>query len=742
MATLQYDISVIGANKLNAALAGIERRVGQHNRRVTGSPSPTAARRGVGAGAEAAHQKRLATIQAGHERRLSQQVLREKLSNENRLHQQKLRNIESEKEREIAAQRRANAAVARSRANTRGVVGGAAVRSVGGIGRGAVMAAGLGGTAIVAAGVQKQINIERQAAALANKAFGTPGETRGRQQIADSLLSQSRSIGSKTGNRAGVVEAIDKFVAISGSLKGGQAMAGFMADISDATGAEMGDVGRTGGQILQNIVATKGRDLSDPEQFQQSMREVEQILASMAGQAKIGSIEFSDLATQMGSVMSATSRFEGDVADLANQMGAIAQLAIAGGASSPEEAMTSIKRFSDDLVQNAARFDKMAADAGVKKSFFTDEGKTKLRDPTQIMMDILRTSKGDLTKVKKVFGIRAMKALEPFQQAYVSAKEKGLSDDEALAQVQGTIDRFKGASVSSGEITQSAAFARGQTGRSFQTAWENMTTEVGEELTPALKDLAPHLVKLGKSAADLAPYLSAFVRTLADNPIAGIGGIIAAKVTADIAQAAIGDAIRRKLLEGFDAPGGGGGVGGDGKGGAGGIGAAVATGAAIAGVATAAQEGAALAGNIAGGENQTGVGDTVASYAANILPIGWAAQAAGDILGGRNAADALLDTGGGKAVRGVGRLLGFDGGITSQDDLARARAGVNQAQAELDALRSGTAPAPKADDGMARASAKQEQAADKLSAAADKLSASSVQRGDKPSGGGSWFPWG
>jgi hypothetical protein len=389
--------------------------------------------------------------------------------------------------------------------------------------------AGMAGAGIIGASVAKQVATERSAAALANKAFRTPGETRSRQQIQRSLLTQAEAVGGRTGNRAGVIEAIDKFVAISGSLRGGQAMAGFMADVSDATGAEMGDVGRTGGQILQNIAATRGLDLSNAKDFEEAMAATRDIMASMAGQAKVGSIEFADLATQMGKVMSSTARFEGDVSDLANQMGAIAQLAIAGGAASPEEAMTSIMRFSDDLIQNAHRFDKLARTAGIESGFFTDEGKTKLRDPTEIMMDMMRVTRGDLTKAKKVFGIRAMKAMEPFQQAFVQAG--GQKDVESgLRALRAQLERFKGAGMTREEIQKSATFSREQRGRKMQIVWEDLMMKMGKEFAPVLDDLLPTLVELGQTFKQLAPYLSGFLKALAKNPLMMGGALLGGRM--------------------------------------------------------------------------------------------------------------------------------------------------------------------------------------------------------------------
>jgi hypothetical protein len=526
VSVLEYDIRVIGARQLDAVFAGIERRAAQHNAtmmrtagggrggpyRTPGAvPSRAAARTETFAQIREEQAARLRAV-----RSLAAQK-RQTLVSE---HRRELRRIEERAAAELRATKQANAARAMSQRNMRGAVGRAALGSTVAVGRTAATVAGIGGAAIVGAGVMKQVNVEKQAAMLANKAFGTTGEMRSREQIRSSLLEQSAQLGARTGDRAGIISAIDKFVAISGSLKGGQHQAQFMADIADATGASMVDVGRTAGQIMQNIVATKGRDVSDPEQFRQTMEEVQSVMAAMAGHAKIGSIEFADLATQMGKVMSATSRFSGTADDLANQMGAISQLAIAGGAASPQEAMTSIMRFSDDLIQNAKRFDKLAKGAGVGQSFFTDEGKTKLRDPTSIMMDILRVTKGDLTKTKKIFGIRAMKAVEPFQQAYVSARETGMTEEQALENVRTTIGRFKGAKMTSFEVEQSAQFTRAQTGRQLQIAWEDLTTTVGQELTPALVELTQALIGQAVTNALTAQIAS----SNAANALGGVAG--------------------------------------------------------------------------------------------------------------------------------------------------------------------------------------------------------------------------
>jgi len=567
---LSYDLSITGVRNVKTALRSIETEMLRHNARVTRSmgvttssrrtsPENEAARiqkaqQAADAKAAAAKQRQIAREEAA-EVRAAQRVAAQKARLEQQLHRQKLADAKREaveKTREekkaLAKQERTRFALARRRlakfkaetlrgnrlamASRSAMLGGAyqgAVAPLASVGRTAKMMVGLGGAAVVGSSVAKQFATERSATMLANKAFGTPGETRDREQIKQSLMAQSEAIGSITGDRAGVIEAMDKFVAISGSLPGAQQLGQFMADISDATGAQMGDVGRTGGQVLQNLMSSRNIDPSDTKAMNEALKDTREIMAAMAGQAKIGSIEFSDLAQNMGSVMSATTRFRGNVADLANEMGAIAQLSIAGGASSPEEAMTALKRFSDDIVRNSERFEKMTKGMGIE-SFFTDKSKTQLRGPTEIITDVMRATKGDLTKVQKIFNIRSMKAFEPFQKAVMEEQKGGKSFEEALSTVQEKIGRFTSSKMTQEEVKTSASFTREQTGRKFAIVWEDLQTKVGKELAPAIDDLIPAFTELASLLKDAAPYLSAFLKALVKNPLMIGGSLVAGRM--------------------------------------------------------------------------------------------------------------------------------------------------------------------------------------------------------------------
>jgi hypothetical protein len=472
-------------------------------------------------------------------------------------------------ERSAAAQARTaeRAAIvqARSMATSRTMVRrsmvGAAGRSVTGavgtLGRYALLSTGLMGGFAAGAAIGHAKRVEQASAELANQAYRA-GSGVSRKEIAERVTRTAQTEGIRTGLGAeGIIEGLRQFVAISGNLPAGLSMAGFMADIADATGASIEDVGRTGGQIMQAMMA---REVPETEALEQTM----EIFRSMAAQAKLGSIEFRDMATQMGSLISSTSRFSGPLDDLAATMGAMAQLAIAGGASSPEEAMTSIKRFSDDLIQNAKRWEKMiASKPGTKgMTFFTDEKKTRLRNPIEIMLDIFKVTGGDLTKVKQLFGIRSMKAIEPFQQAFTAvsgAVEKEGGGEAAVETVRRRLARFRGAKMEAKELRGSAAAARRTTARRIDIATESFKQAVGEKLLPVVAELIPHFEKLIPHLATAAKWLGRFVQELERNPWETIGKLIALKVSASILAAGIGTAVKGAILRSIG-PGMGAGV--------------------------------------------------------------------------------------------------------------------------------------------------------------------------------------
>lgn len=569
MATLKYDFSVVNARVVDRAFAGIERRAIQHNQRMArtfGGGTGRGRSLDGAARAAAAIERRRTSERIANEKRIAaekKRAAREAVNLERRtlrereLKERKLARMRALNARqELAWNRRQQTVALRHRERVargiRGSIGssvGGTLRATGAVAGGALA---LGGGLAVSAAVRQVSGQHALAAKIANQTVGLNGTVGNRQQIKDRILGLAQQQGHISGGGAlGSLRALEKFVSISGRLNVGEQMLPFMTQISGATGADMGDVGRTAGQIVQNL----GTKIKDPNEI---LRQTEEIMLSMAGQARVGSIEFADLATQMGKVMSATAGYKGEISDLAGTMGAVSQLAIAGGASSPEEAMTAILRLKDAFIKNAGSEAKGRRKAtgfvGAGINVWADEGKTQLRDPAVLLGEVLERTGGDLSKIQKLFGIRSRKAVEPFQEAFRSLGGDTLGSKAVMQ----TLMSIKGTKMSRDELSASAQFAWQQPSAEFARELEKFKDALGNDLLPILTKLTP---KLG----ELLGHVASGVDWMTQNPFqsifGGMGVVVTAAIIKGLAVDAMGAAVQRALVGAAAGSAGGRGMG-------------------------------------------------------------------------------------------------------------------------------------------------------------------------------------
>jgi hypothetical protein len=555
---LKYQIGLGGLNSALRGLRSFEQRVKAINRAGAGgilAGAGMAGGRGAGA--------------AGARAAAGQRTLNARMAAEEQRHQNRLRQI---RERGNQARLRDAARAARAEARIRQREEARAARTSGGALRGGfagrtgqsirsglrtvgTVGAGLltiGGGFALAGAIGQEKNIRAATAALANQARGTEGgQGKSFQQLQQEAMGVARTEGIRGGQGPeAVIGMMRQFQAITGRFDIATKYADYMAEIGDATDAELGDVGRTAGQIFQAINAT-GKDA------QTSIEATMKIMDAMAGQSKIGSIEMNDLAKEMGKLMSATANFKGDIGDLAADMGAMAQTAIAGGASSAPEAMTALMRFADDLVQRGAAspaYKKAGIDVFEREMIGGKEVRGALKSPLEIIKQVVGGTKGDIAKIQSMFGIRAKKAVDPFARIYreAEAKEAGTG----IGAIEKRFEQFRAVSLSAEQRQEAAMNRRSQADRDLERVRIEFNDAIGQQLLPVITkmipkftELVPALTKILKGAVKLGEW---FV----DNPFLGIGGIIAASVAKDVASAGIGAAIRGAALGGGGLAGG------------------------------------------------------------------------------------------------------------------------------------------------------------------------------------------
>lgn len=588
---LVYDFKVINANALDQALASNERRIAQHNARLGRSLGGTSVARSVRPGAGSAGLSREARDAArirSYWERAAKGAADFRIRQDQRASGARIRQIaREEKARKSAADREAKSlesaarsldrqraaglarqgreqerAARRLRAERIGVaqgvagrIGGSVAGTVGAVGRVAGMALGLGGTFALASATQTQIDESARASQLANQA--------GKPEIKGEILRESRQVKGFTGMEA--LEGLGSFVDVTGDLDTARKALPELAQLSLATGAALNDLGAAAG----NAFIPLADKIKDP---QERLKALMATMRAIAGQGSVGAVEIKDMAIEMAGLAAATNKFKGDPAGLIKTVGAMAQAARQrGGAGTAAEASTSVSRFVTDLVGNQDKFKAQNIKLGDRDK---SGNLTQLRDPQEIVVDVLKKTGGDLGKINKLFGVYAERAVAGFSPLFAQAEaanqalpkeqqqKKGVAGEKA---VRAEFSRLLAAELSPEQQAERAASRLDDSDLKFKEASKAFNAEIGTKLLPVLTDLIPQFTKLIPSLAKAAELFAKLVDSVAKDPVGSIGKLIAAKIALDLAGAGIGAVARNafeRIFAGMPIPGVGAGAGG------------------------------------------------------------------------------------------------------------------------------------------------------------------------------------
>ena len=664
MIPLEYNISVVGQANVKRALASVEQRVVEHNTRDrgqrTGAVSEVSkAERERMRAAMALDRQRSAALykqfRAQEREALRVEKAREKAAvrteNERRRAQERAdkqaqrdtqrlgRERERAAKREARVRERAARVEAAERSRFRQAVGGAIGRSargaIGTVGRLGAGALALGGGFDLSGDIQHTTREIKGASQLAAQA-GTP-------EIKRELLQESRGVRGFTSEEA--IGGLTSFVDVTGDLDAARAILKDMGDVALATSTDIADLGGAMGSAFIPLAD----QIKDPTKRLEAMRSV---MKAVAGMGAVGAVEVKDLASEMAGLAAASQRFGGSSEENLKIMVAMAQAARQrGGASSAAEAVTAVSRFSSDVI--GTRGQKQLRSMGI--SAFRDEGKTQLKDPREIILDVLDKTKGDLTKVTKIFGERSVRAFSGFAPVFTAAErqEKG----SGRKAVQQEFERLTNAAVTDEQIQERVASRMEDPDIRFKEAMKEFNAAVGDQLLPVIIELIPKFSEMLPNIVEATKAFADFVSFAAENPFKGIGAIIAGKLVLDLAGAGIGKIVASTLGTVI-----GGAAGLLGKAGAAiGVGQAAATGASAAGAA--------------GAAGAVGIGAKIASLA-GVAGMGLAKGAA--VLGGAglaaaggvalaaNQASKFSDETGGQGI--LGFVTGGFAGIDSEMD--------------------------------------------------------------------------
>ncbi|MBX3208418.1 MAG: hypothetical protein KF764_25455 [Labilithrix sp.] len=315
-----------------------------------------------------------------------------------------------------------------------------------------------------------------------------------------------------------------------------------MAKLAKGTGTDLGEMMSAAGSIKAQ----------NPNIDNDGMLEM---MLGIVGQGKLGAVSMSEIAKSASTITAGAGAYKGDLTVSQKRMLGLSQLAIQTSGSSAEAA-TTVARFTSDTQTKAKDMEKNFS--GLKGKIIADKKTGALNDPAEILAAMFDVTGGNMSKFGTgkgnlglgVQSVRLTQALSPkYQEAVEAAKAKGLDSKAAhqagVERVRSEVRKFSEAGYSRDDI-----FGKGGQFDEFMEAKEERFEKVKRNLLDKLETaLLPVLERLAHALESGEPEIAKFIDGMSklaawviENPWKGLGALVGAKITAEIASAAIGKA--------------------------------------------------------------------------------------------------------------------------------------------------------------------------------------------------------
>ncbi len=414
---------------------------------------------------------------------------------------------------------------------SRAAFGGVA-KGVSTIGRGVAATAGmvaqLGGGFSVADSVQGEANLRKKAAQLSASTIlsgaGTKGAdaSLGKAMGTQEILGRAKAIGIQQNiEPEKILDAIDEIKKLTGNVEKATNVVGSVAKLSTATG---GDVKEMSG-LAANILAANP-NISDKDLNSQ--------MRIFGKQGIVGGVEVADMAKYGSRLTAGASMYGGSKEKNEATLGAMSQMARQyGSAGTAAEATLGSLRFSTDVAKHA---DKLKA-GGIDVS----DHKGNLRDAQSIMLDMLKKTKGDVTKLSHLgLGDRGVKPLEGVANIYKNAG----GGDKGLEAVKAEFAKYT-TGITEDEVDAANKRILAEQGAEIEI--KKLKLMVGEQLLPELAKLIP---VLREAMPTIQAMMQSFVRLVewaGSNPFSAMGAVLAASVAKEVAGAGLKTILEKSL---------------------------------------------------------------------------------------------------------------------------------------------------------------------------------------------------
>lgn len=441
---------------------------------------------------------------------------------------------------------------------TTGILGGTASR-VSSVGRAGLAMTGLAGGALFATATHGAMAAQASASNLAN-------QLEGNNATKESLDARKRAILTTVNAVRGVstedqIRAMSAFQSVAGEGEATMKSAPMLAKTVLATGGDAGQIGEMYSGVYASLRNAAGGAQKTVDEL---LKETDHLAMVFAAMGQAGAIELKDFSGIGATVTAIAGQYGGKQVDNIANAAALAQIARqTGGADSAAEAATAISSFSADLVQNGA---------DVRKQFgvdvYSDKSKTSLKELPKLLPELMAATGGNLEKMGEVANIRGMKSLRGFSaryvEAYRGAKAEGKSEKEAKEAgkkaVSARFAEFGGIAMTEAERDTKAASRMSDPDKLFEDNMRKLSTAVGSRLLPVVIELIPKIAEMTPLLASAASSVASLIKAFADNPLSGVGAVIGAAFTAELAKAGLSKVVNDAVSASVNSSIGAGGI--------------------------------------------------------------------------------------------------------------------------------------------------------------------------------------
>lgn len=598
---LEYDIRVVGADRVRRELASLETRFAQFNARGGGRAGAAAAGAGAASvshrrpGNEARELERAARAAQRAEQvafRERQRAIDRQLSTQRALGVQRAREAaassralrieQRERQRAVDRQSASQRSLARQRAreeaatlrsvrkvtserarfigSTIGNTGRRIAGAVGAVGRTGAAMIGLGGVALATSAAHDALALDERARRLSIQGRGPGEQGRDPEELRKSFTRIGIASGMAPEDVAGGAEA---FVTKTGDVKTAIDNLQTFATVAQAAGASVEDIGSAAADLSTKMGISKVEDM-------------QKALAMLISQGKRGAFELKNMAAEFPELLAAAQSAGVTGMGGVRQLGGFLQIA-RGSTGSAAETTTAVNTVFRQLSANALDLQSGKAFGGRKVQVFEGSKSKPGGDPTKpmrnfvdILSDTLAQSRGDLTKLQDIFDVRGIKAVNPLISTARAERERvlksGGSEKDAAAAVRKAIAaQIEAAAGKDGdfkEVQRDAADVMKSPAIQMRNALTEIKAALAQELLPTIKQLAPHIRELAPEIAKLTRRFIEIASWLSQNPLKGAFAAVAATLIYEVTKAKIGEAITSAIAKATVGQAAGGALGG------------------------------------------------------------------------------------------------------------------------------------------------------------------------------------